>query len=48
MQDCPPLEIEPTLEDRVREMGYDPTHLTPLEQEELVEFYTLCPEEAGV
>lgn len=48
MEDSPPVEIVPTLADRVRDLGYDPAQLTPLEQQELVEFEMLCTEETGV
>lgn len=37
-----------TVDDRVRELGFDPRQLTPREREELVEIYRLWPDEAPV
>lgn len=47
MEECLPPEFEPpSREERIRALGFDPNHLTPLEQEELLEMYSLCPDEA--
>ena len=39
-------ETTSSLEDQIRELGFDPTQLTPLEQAELLLIYSLCPDEA--
>jgi hypothetical protein len=39
-------ETEVSVEERVRALGFDPGQLTPGEQEELLEFDRLCPDEA--
>lgn len=41
-----PVEIGAYPESRVRALGFDPGHLTPEEQAELVEWYDICPDEA--
>jgi hypothetical protein len=33
-------------EEEIRALGFDPRHLTRREQEELLEIYALCPDEA--
>lgn len=40
-----PPATDRVLEDRVRELGFDPRQLTPREREELVEIYSRCPDE---
>ena len=40
-----PPALEPSREDQIRALGFDPEQLTRLEQEELLEIYALCPEE---
>jgi hypothetical protein len=32
-------------EEEIRALGFDPRHLTPHEQEELLEIHALCPDE---
>lgn len=41
-----PVEIGFYPESRVRALGFDPSHLTPEEQAELLEWYEVCPDEA--
>jgi hypothetical protein len=38
--------MSPSREDQVRALGFDPSHLTPTEQVDLLEIYSLCPDEA--
>lgn len=38
-------DTEPPIEDRVRALGFEPAHLTPQEQEELLEIHARCPDE---
>jgi hypothetical protein len=40
----PPATAKP-VEEQIRELGFDPRQLTPLEREELVEIYRRCPDE---
>ena len=40
MEEHPPPEIEPAREEQVRALGFDPGHLTPEEQVELLEIHT--------
>ncbi|MBW3629141.1 MAG: hypothetical protein KY464_07575 [Gemmatimonadetes bacterium] len=41
----PPEPID-TCADRIRALGYDPVHLSPDEQVEVIEMHLLCPDEA--
>ena len=41
-----PVEIGAFPESRVRALGFDPSQLTPEEQVELLELYSICPDEA--
>jgi hypothetical protein len=35
-----------SLEEQIRALGFDPVHLTPEEQDEVLEMHMLCPDEA--
>ena len=35
-----------SLADQIRALGFDPIHLTPDEQDEVLEMHILCPDEA--
>lgn len=36
----------PSPQEQIRALGFDPSHLTPQEWEELLELEQLCPDEA--
>ena len=38
-------DTEPPIEDQVRALGFEPAHLTPREQEELLEVHARYPDE---
>lgn len=40
-----PPDAPPAREERVRQLGFDPGYLTPLEQDELLEIHSWSPEE---
>ena len=48
MEDTLVTEPEISREDQIRAIGFDPGHMTPEEQAELLEIYQLCPDEALV
>lgn len=48
MEETRPPEPETNREEQIRAMGFDPVHLTPDEQVELLEIHTLWPDEALV
>jgi hypothetical protein len=35
-----------SLAEQIRALGFDPVHLTPEEQHEVLEMHVLCPDEA--
>jgi len=39
-------EAESSPDDRIRALGFEPSNLTPAEQEELLEIHSLWPDEA--
>lgn len=39
-------DTEPSREEQIRALGYDPQFLTPDEQTEMLELHVLCPDEA--
>lgn len=41
-----PPDPESSADERIRALGFEPSNLTPDEQEELLEIYSLCPDEA--
>jgi hypothetical protein len=45
-ESLPPEFMSPSREDQIRALGFDPSQLTPMEQEDLLEIYSLCPDEA--
>lgn len=46
MEENRPPAKESGLEARIRNLGFDPAHLTRREAEELVEIYRRCPDES--
>ena len=46
MEQSLPPDPESSPDERIRALGFEPSNLTPDEQEELLEIYSLCPDEA--
>lgn len=46
MEPSLPPDPESSADERIRALGFEPSNLTPDEQEELLEIYSLCPDEA--
>ena len=41
-----PPEAVPSSAEQIRALGFDPVHLSPDEQVEVIEMHLLCPDEA--